>query len=429
MTKKLGATVKFVLERIRRNLKQIKVIAFTHKNFPVESIGTLHLNDEVAESRLQELKASMGLDELMYLSTCNRVEFILVTAAETDRDFLNRFFEAFQPEWEQEQIQNTADKALFFKGDRAIQHIFEVASSIDSMVIGEREIITQVRNSFEQCRKWNLTGDTIRLMIRKTIETAKQVYTETEISSKPVSVVTLAYHNLKQYHLSDNPRVLMVGAGMTNQNMARFLSKHEFGSFAVFNRTLSKAQKLANDVSGEAYSLEELKNYDKGFDVLITCTGSSEPVITEDVYTSLIKNEAPGGTKKIIIDLAVPFDTSEEVSARDDNHFISVEVLREMSQANQKERAKDLFKAEEIIAQNLDEFDIMFRTRQLERKLSEVPKAVKEIKQTAMNAVFAKDLSKLDKNSLDVLEKVINYMEKKYVSVPMKMAKEILIKE
>jgi glutamyl-tRNA reductase len=121
------------------------------------------------------------------------------------------------------------------------------------MIVGEREIITQVRNAFELCKKNGLTGDFIRILLRHTIETAKRVYTETTIATKPVSVVSLAYHKLRDMNISLDARFLIIGAGVTNTNMSKFLRNHGFKKFTVYNRTLSKAENLAKDLNLKSF--------------------------------------------------------------------------------------------------------------------------------------------------------------------------------
>ena len=113
---------------------------------------------------------------------------------------------------------------VFHKAD-AVKHALSVASSIDSMIVGEREIITQVRGAYEASKSYGLTGDFIRLLTRKVIETAKKVYTETNIAKKPVSVVSLAYHKLRNLNIALDAKFVIVGAGLTNTTMCKFLKK------------------------------------------------------------------------------------------------------------------------------------------------------------------------------------------------------------
>jgi glutamyl-tRNA reductase len=368
----------------------------------------------------------MQLSELMFLSTCNRVEFLFVTETHVDNTFLHRFFDALYPQISEVQRDRFADLAEEYKGRNAVEHLLSVASSVDSMVVGEREIITQVRSAFENCRKMNLTGDLIRLVMRHTIETAKKVYTETNIARRPVSVVSLAYHKLRDMNVPLDSRILIIGAGVTNTNMSRFLRKHGFTQFDVFNRTLSKAEKLANDLNGSAHPLQKLATFDKGFDVIITCTGAENHIITPQIYQQLLQGETD---RKVVIDIAIPQDLSPEIIANNNVTHISVEVLQEISNANLRERSNEIQHVEEIIQEALFEFDYMHQVRSVELAMRSVPQKVKEIKHTALEQVFHQELASLDNESREVIEKIMGYMEKKYMSMPMLMAKEILLKK
>jgi glutamyl-tRNA reductase len=207
--------------------------------------------------------------------------------------------------------------------------------------------------------------------------------------------------------------------------MSRFLKKHGFKNFAVFNRTLSKAETLAQDLHGDAYPLNDLSSFDKGFDVMITCTGSEHHIITPEIYEKLLKGETD---RKVVIDLALPQDIDPEIVANHKLTHISVEVLQKISNENLKERSKEIQHVEEIIGEALYEFRNIHKLRSVEIAMREVPQKVKEIRATAVNEVFRNDLDGLDEHSREVLEKVIGYMEKKYMSMPMIMAKEILLK-
>ena len=177
-------------------------------------------------------------------------------------------------------------------------------------------------------------------------------------------------------------------------------------------------------MNGKAYPLTELENFEGGFDVIITCTGATEPVITEEIYKKLLNGET---NKKIIVDLAIPNDTAPEVVKNYPIHFIEVESLKETARKNIQERYDELVNAEKIIEENIREFDQVLRQRKIEIAMSSVPQKIKEIKNTAVNGIFADEISMMDENSRQVLERVMNYMEKKYISVPMVMAKEILV--
>lgn len=404
-------------------LEQFYIIAFTHRNFEVSEVGRLHIEQDKQEEKLTMLKNALGLSELMFLSTCNRVEFLFCTDKDVTPPFLTDFFSQLYPA--EARIQDFVSAAHVYSGLTAVDHILQVASSIDSMIVGEREIITQVRNAFETSRKMNLTGDFIRLVIKHTVETAKRVYTETSIATKPVSVVALAYHTLRDMNIALDARVLIVGAGMTNTNMGKFLKKHGFRNFSVFNRTFSKAEILAADLNGKAYPLEALETYDKGFDIIISCTGAERHVITPAIYNQLLQGETG---KKVVIDIAIPHDLDQEIVQNHKVTHISVDVLQKISDQNLRERSGEISHVEEIILESVLNFQHLYKVRSVELAMREVPQMVKDIRATAVNEVFRNDLLSLDESSRVVLEKIIGYMEKKYMSMPMKLAKEIMLK-
>ena len=407
------------------SINELHIIAFTHRNVSLNEVGALHIAVENQKQRLSDSKAFMQISELMFLSTCNRVEFAISTVDAVDITFLKRFFSNLYPDFSAEQVERYSSIAELHHGMDAVSHQLSVAASLDSMIVGEREIITQVRSAYDASKEMELSGDFLRILNRHTIQTAKKVYTETSIARKPVSVVSLAYHHLKDLNVPLDSRVLIVGAGITNTNMSRFLRKHGFTNFNVFNRTKSKAEKLASDLNGVGHDLAELDLFDKGFDVIITCTGSENHLITPAIYNQLLQGETDG---KIVIDIAIPQDLSPEIKTNHKVTHISVEMLQKISTENLKARSKEIIHVEEILSEALTEFDFINHNRTVELAMREVPFKVKEIKATAMNEVFQNELNDMDAESRELVEKIVGYMEKKYMSVPMRMAKEILLK-
>ena len=405
-------------------MKDFKVIAFSHRKTPLEQVGRYHIEPDFRKSRLDKLKLEVNISELLYLSTCNRVEFILLTDEELNTPYLSRFFKAFAPQWDSNEIRLAIDQSQVLSGDEAIRHVFQVAASLDSLVVGEREIITQVRSAFETSVKDKLSGDSIRLLIRKVIESSKEVFTSTPISRNPVSVVSLAYRQLRSLNVKKDARFIIVGAGQTNTNLCKYLHKHGFRNFVVFNRSIENGQILAQNIGGDAFPLSSLNTYENGFDVLVSCTSSSDYIIDTSLYNQLLQSESDS---KIVIDLAIPNDVSPHIYKEFDVKPILVESLKQMAEENRAFRLTALAQCEEIIDKHFDEFRHMFRERLVERAMKEIPQKVKEIREHATNHVFVRELEGMDDASRQVLEKMLTYFEKKYISVPMKMAKEILL--
>jgi len=407
-------------------LEYLKIIAFTHKHIDLQSLGKLVICEQTLDDRLRNIQSVLGVKEIFYVGTCNRVEFVFTSSNIIDKDFIRHFLTVLDMGLPEKYMDDFIDKVSVYEQAEAFNHLLRTSCSLESLVVGEKEILAQIRKAYEACRVAGFTGDYMRMIMNRVVKTAKEVYTHTNISKNPVSIVSLAYRKLRDLKMcSSEARLLIIGAGETNKLIAQYLKKHKYSNFSVFNRTLENATSLAKNLNGTAYPLSELENYDKGFDVIITCTGATEPIITEDIYKKLLRGDTG---KKVIVDLAVPNDTAPEVVENFPVHFIEVESLKEIARKNIQERYDELVNAEHIIEENIKDFELVLRQREIEIAMSCVPQKIKEIKQTAINGVFADEIGGLDENSRLVLERVMNYMEKKYISVPMVMAKEILVK-
>lgn len=406
-------------------MEYLKIIAFTHKQIDLKSLGKLVICEQTLDDRLRNIQSELNIKEIFYVGTCNRVEFIFTSSAQLDKSFIYRFLHVLDMGLPEEYMENFINNVSTYENVEAFNHLLRTSCSLESLVVGEKEILAQIRKAYEACKEAGFTGDYMRMIMNRVVKTAKEVYTHTNISRNPVSVVSLAYRKLRELNMCGNSRLLIIGAGETNNNIAQYLKKHKYSNFSVFNRTIEKAESLAKELNGKAFPLEELANFKGGFDVIITCTGATEPVITTEIYESLLNGETG---KKVIVDLAVPNDTALEVRENFPIHYIEVESLKEVARKNIQERYDELVNAEHIIEENIKEFELVLRQRRIELAMSEVPKKIKEIKEKAVNTVFADEINSLDDEAKAVLEQVISYMEKKYISVPMLMAKDILVK-
>lgn len=406
-------------------MEYFKIIAFTHKQINLKVLGKLVICDQTLDERLRNIRSALNIKEIFYVGTCNRVEFIFTSPENIDKAFIAKFLQVLNMGLSQEYMEEFISKVSVFEKADAFNHLLRTSCSLESLVVGEKEILAQIRKAYEACKESGFTGDYMRMIMDRVVKTAKEVYTHTKISKNPVSVVSLAYRKIRDLNMSKNSRVLIIGAGETNKNITQYLKKHGFSNFVVFNRTLEKAQTLAKKLNGEAYTLADLVNYKKGFDVVITCTGATNPVLTKEIYGSLLNNQTD---KKVIVDLALPNDTAAEVIGSFSVNYIEVESLKEIAGKNIQERYNELANVEQIIDKNIKDFQSVLHQRKIELAMSDVPKKIKEIRHTVVNDVFAQEINTLDEKSRAVLEKVMDYMEKKCIRIPMVMAKEILVK-
>ena len=412
---------------IKKILNTVQIIAFTHRQFNFDEIGLFHLDDKQRIDVLTDLKTNLDIDELMYLSTCNRVEFIINHKKEITKTFVEELIKELLAEKVPTNLSDIVDRAEIINNKAAVHHIFSVASSIDSLVVGEREIITQVRKAFEECRENKLCGDVIRVLVQSTISTAKKVYTESNIGTRPVSIVSLAFLELKKYISKKPKKILVIGAGKTVTSMLKFTSKNLQHHYTIYNRSIEKAHKLveALNIDAEVYPLTELANYNSKFDFIISCTGSKEIVLSLDKFQKI----NPDNTKSVIVDLAVPNDCDLKISENQNVKFINVYQLKVRAEENLQLRAEEIKRCLSIIDRQILKYYIAEKERNLERALSLVPKSIKGIRQKAFREVFAKELETLDPGAIEVVNSLVDYIEKKYISVPMKIAKDILLKE
>ncbi len=405
-------------------IENYKIITITHKSAEIKDIGNFVIpesNDLSVVDLLKKTMTDLSIKELMYLPTCNRVMFFFCYDGSLETPFLTKFTQQIYP---QIPLDTALDKFRTYEGEEAIEHLFEVSASVDSLVVGEREIIRQLREAYQHCSEKGLTGDCIRLAMDMTVKTAKHIYGNTRIGQKQVSVVSLAIKKMLEAGVSNDQRLLIVGAGQTNLLVCKFLKKYGFKHVSIFNRSVGKAQEISQWFGTQAHALSELSHYKKGFDCIVVCTGSVEPIIHEKNYHQLLQGETD---KKVIVDLAIPNNVSPSVSSLDSVDYIEIEDLKKLAKENMAFRRKEIEKAKEVIVASLSDFHSLYAERQLELALEQMPIQIKEVKSKALNEVFKKEMEHLDDDTKELLERMMTYMEKKCIGIPMKVAKETIL--
>ncbi len=408
-------------------LEGYKILTVTYRDVHVKEIGNYVLQLPEGTSvyqRLEELKTAFGIDEIMYTATCNRVLYFFYTEKELDRNFAFRFFQAVNPSLTANDLFLLPKKIKLLDGEPALRHLNEVAASVDSLVVGEREILRQLRESYEGCRLAKLTGDKLRLAMQSAVAGAKKVYGKTRIGEKPVSVVSLAVKEMMRTDLPEDARIVMVGAGQTNRLVAKFLLKYRFRNVFVYNRSLKNAEQVAETLGGKAGTLKDLANHSEGFDCLIVCTGAVSAVVDTDLYEKLLNGETD---KKTVIDLSVPYNIDKAVFEKYNATHIEIEGLRALAKENLSFRSKEVTRAKELLTECMTDFRAIFRERQLALAMSHIPTEIKAIKAHAINKVFHKQMANLDPESRALVEKMMSYMEKRCIGIPMQAAKEALL--
>ena len=399
-------------------IQNYKILTVTHHQTNLNIIGQFVMDGEESNV-LRSLLDATAVEEMMYLSTCNRVMYFFYGDLELNREFVHDFFARINSSLSVKALATVEQ----FEGVQAIEHLYQVSASVNSMVVGEREILRQLRDAYAQSQSWGLVGDNIRLAMDQAVVASKDVYSNTRIGEKPVSIVSLAMQKLIKTNVSRDSRVLLIGAGQTNKLVSKFLKKYEFDNVTVFNRSIEKALQLANKFSSAAYTLDYLGEYASGFDIMVVCTGATEPIIQHDVYKMLLQGDTD---EKIVIDLSIPNNVANDVVEHFNVHYIEIDGLKLLAKENMAFRIKEIESARELIAVKISEFQSLFQQRQIEKAMRKVPAQIKEIKAHAMDSVFKKEVEELDESTLALVNRMMSYMEKRCIAIPMEAAKKVV---
>ena len=380
----------------------------------------MHVPEERQEAFLIALKNTLGVQGLAYLTTCNRVEFILVDEAYFCMGRLQQLFQMFEPD--QAELRSLMGTAMVLHGEEASRHLLRVSAGLESMVLGEREILTQIRSSLERSRQWGLAGDQLRITERIAVETAKRIFTETDVSRRSVSVNALGWKAFQEQAIPKDAPVLMIGAGQTNGNIARFLAKQGYSSVHVINRTGPKAEAVA---APRGWTWGDLKGLHdalaKSPAAIFLCTGSDVPILDEAQASML-----PEG-RVFVLDLSVPTGVTDDFRSRTNTTVVGIAELKPMADQNVAGRREALGDCQHIIDESLIELSNRLQQREVELALRELPTLLAAVRNTALGEVFADELAELDGETRSLVDRIVDYLEKKYVSVPMKLAREAVM--
>lgn len=369
---------------------------------------------------LKRLKAELGVEELYYLHTCNRVLYLVyspIPLADIHRNLV-QFLRHQSPD------SNINFQLKEYTGEQAIQHFFEVAASLRSMVVGEQEILRQVKEAYESCRKEALSGDQIRILFQSALQTAKSVHNKTRISEKTVSVVSLAMKKLRRLGIHPQDEIILIGAGETMQKVARFLKEWEMEKVKIFNRSRENLQAIRQILpDSETHLLEQMPSHDLNVPFIISCTGHQDYVLTPEIIEGATKGN--GMTEcRGILDLAVPRDVHPEIITKYGLKVIEVESLRTVADKNKDFRKREMMVASKIVEKEVESFREKVHRRFIEKAFQDIPTRVYATRDKAIQEIYKDQIQSLDQQSQDLVHEIVNYMAEKCISIPMQTARK-----
>jgi glutamyl-tRNA reductase len=331
----------------------IIVVGLNHKTAPVEVRELLAFNDATITSALQSLVDSRTITEGMIISTCNRVEILAGSVTEADRalDHVRRFLYEFH------NLNGILHNDHLYEhiDHTAVRHLFRVASSLDSMVIGETQILGQVKTAYQKAVESRTIGRVLNQLMTRAFSVAKRVRTETEIGSASISVSSVAVDLAKKvFDELSTKSVMLIGAGEMTELAARYLVNEGVRQFIICNRTKERALELADTFGGEAIDFADMHSYLSRADIVICSTGAAEYVITVDTCKRAL--EARRNRPQLLIDISVPRNIDPSAGSLDNLFLIDIDDLETVVNTNARQRQREAIKAEAIIEREVELF-------------------------------------------------------------------------
>ena len=399
----------------------LSITGLNHKTAPVELREKLSFAGEKYEKAIKELKQIDDVEEFVLLSTCNRTEFIFRSehnGAQKVLDFL----------CDKGDISESELKEYIYELNEfeALTHLYRVGAGLNSLVIGETQILGQVKTAFEDSIEKQISSSSFLKIYQSMLACAKAVRRGTDIGKGSLSVSFIAVQLAKNiYSNFHDKEVLLVGAGEMCELAGVHFNEAGVEGINVVNRSLDKAEKLAAKFDGKAFPLTELSKACSQADIILSSTGADDFVLTYDLIEPIV---AKRRNPLFLIDIAVPRDIDPKLNELNDVFLYNIDALNQIAQENQKSRNKAVHKAELIIDQQVDEFKQNIFTANLGPVISSLKKRSEEIKVDELEKLFRKN-SHMSDDDKKTIERSVSLIVNKILHDPIISLREGVKKE
>lgn len=363
----------------------IIVVGLSHKTASVDIREKVAFSPNNIEEPLHALCNLEGINEAIIVSTCNRVEIYATT-----RDIAGGMarIRRFMAEYHQLAYDTLEQHLYSFHGEDAIRHVFRVASSLDSMVVGEPQILGQIKTSYGYASEYKSSGIILNRFLHKAFSVAKRVRTETRIASSAVSVSFAAVELAKKiFGNLASKTVMLIGAGEMCELAARHFLNNGAKGVLVTNRTFERAQNLAEEFKGEAIPFDELFQHLHRADIVLSSTGADKFIITPADLEAVIKKRRM--QPMFLIDIAVPRDIDPAVNKLDSIYLYDMDDLQQVVAANLEGRRQEADKAEAIINEEIAQFHKWVATLEVAPTIVALRNKFEELRQTEVERTLA----------------------------------------
>ncbi|NDY71544.1 glutamyl-tRNA reductase [Desulfobacter hydrogenophilus] len=360
-------------------MPKIILIGASHKTAPVELREKLSFSQEQIETALEFIKQDSGIKEGLVFSTCNRLEFLYIPK-NSDVNNIDRVDAvlAFISELKQLPVSEFKPSLYIHTDDDAIRHLFCVAASLDSMVVGEPQILGQVKKAYKTALRVGTTGVLLNRLMHKSFSVAKRVRKQTGIGDNAVSI-SYAAIELAHKIFADlaTKSVMLIGAGEMAELAVEHLMTHQVEKIVVANRTFKNALELARKFNGQAVQYEERESVLADVDIIISSTGATDYVLTRDQVKGIMKKRQH--KTLFFIDIAVPRDIDPRINKISNVYVYDIDDLRNIVETNISQRAQETIMAQRFVEEALlafrrwlDELAVVPTIKAINRKMTDI---------------------------------------------------------
>ncbi len=398
----------------KKHLLEVAVIGISHKTADVETRECFAIDRDELSDFYRKLTDSC-VTEGVYLSTCNRVEVYFASenipaAIEYVAELLEEY--SGMPCVE-------SDNVYKLYGEDAVRHLLTVISSLDSMVVGENEIFSQIKDAFARAVENGKTGVVINKLFHQAFRTAKQVRTETDIARNPLSVAYIAVEQVRKIFTDlSQCSALLIGAGEMGELILKYLSKYEIGDITIANRSLHNAERICRElnVDADVTLLDDIARILQDVDIVISSAGAQHYMITSEIVKNLMDRR--GGKDLVIVDIAVPRNIDPEVTENEGVYLYNIDSLKAIADENFKNRLMEVELAKEFIETNLREFSSWRDELKLEPTIVNIQKKFDEIRREELARYRRRKLKHLSDEDFALIEDLTNQIMTKTLHNP-----------
>src|SRR6266550_1407697 len=399
--------------------KEIVIVGMNHRSAPIEVRESVAFENAYIRDALGLLSAYPSIQESVILSTCNRVEVVAVASDHLSAfEEIKTFFAAQRAHRSHDNLAELAEHIYSYHGADAVRHLFRVAASLDSMVVGEPQILGQLKDYYQAAQRTGTVSAILHRLFHRSFSVAKRVRTETGIASRAVSVSSVAVELAKRiFDRLDDKTVMLIGAGKMGDLMARHLQRSGVHSLMVTNRTFERAVELAGRIHGSPILFEDFPRYLTLADLVIGCTGSPEILVDAGTVDKVLRERKQKAM--FLIDIGDRRNFDPAINEIDNVYLYNIDDLKGVAEGNLQERSNEAEKAEGIVQEEVHAFTRWIDSLEQVATATALRQRLEEIRQRELERSLGGNLRDLSEKQREALEDMTTAMMNKILHAPM----------